>query len=114
MTPVAWVSSGTAPATVPCRVRLGQRLDAFGERLDRFRAVESADLDVVRTRLLRRKVRALTAFPSVESPRVAVRRRYHRYAVNAPAQHPPHRVEWELLFAVDLVRAGPKPAVVDR
>src|SRR5712692_6523105 len=91
-----------------------QRVDARRESIYRLRAVEDADLEVIRASLPRSQVRQLAALTGIEAASVAVGRRLHGHAICALAEHPPHRVEWELALLIDLVGAEAEAAVDDR
>src|SRR5207245_8155564 len=108
MAPAAGASSGTVPFAC---WRAGERIHAGRKRVDGRQPVESADLEVVSAHLAGSQVRKLAPLAGVEPPRVPVGGRLHGHSVRSLTEHPPHGVERELLFSVDLVRANSRAAV---
>src|SRR6266849_2766265 len=91
-----------------------QRADARRESIYRVRAVEDADLEVIRASLPRSQVPQLAPLTGIEAASVAVGRRLHGHTICALAEHPPHRVKWELALPVHLIGAEGEAAVDDR
>src|SRR5258708_32810838 len=106
ITPAAGASSGRRNLACKC-------VDARRESIDRFRAIENADLDVVHTSFARSEMCQLAPLSSIETPCVAIGGRLHGDAVRSFAEHPPHRMEWELALLVDLVGAEAYASVDD-
>src|SRR5216684_2695544 len=82
-----------------------QRVDARRESIYRLRAVEDADLEVIRASLPRSQVRQLAPLTGIEAASVAVGRRLHGPAPCALAAHPAPRVKWEREVPVPLAGA---------
>src|SRR5258708_39618006 len=97
--PAAGASSGMRNLACKCG-------DARRESIDRFRAIENADLDVVHTSFARSEMCQLAPLSSIETPCVAIAGRLHGDAARSFAEHPPHRMEWAVPLPVEL--GGPE------